>query len=215
MAMRDKGDETKLKILRAAQTLFYTNGFNNTTIDEIATAADTSHALVHYHFRTKNNLMYMIGLNVTKDQLKSIDCQFTSENVLVRCLIATFLFWKHALSNQKFMEFSAAINDVTLYKDPMAYYDFFLSPYEGNSKIISIDDRKRKMLGAVARGIDLSIIELARTDDMVFDSIEIAEFNINAFQKILDCEDFLKDLTRAKELATSSTESINEGVFCF
>ena len=47
-------------ILQAAEALFLTKGYTNTSTTEIAQKAGCNQALVHYYFRTKENLFQQI-----------------------------------------------------------------------------------------------------------------------------------------------------------
>lgn len=52
--------EVKRKILKEAKTLFIKNGYNGTSIRDIAKASDTNVAMVNYYFQSKYNLFEII-----------------------------------------------------------------------------------------------------------------------------------------------------------
>lgn len=52
--------EVKGRILKEAKTLFIKNGYNGTSIRDIAKASDTNVAMVNYYFQSKYNLFEMI-----------------------------------------------------------------------------------------------------------------------------------------------------------
>lgn len=52
--------EVKDRILTVARELFINNGFDNTSIRDIAAASDTNVAMVNYYFRSKYNLFEII-----------------------------------------------------------------------------------------------------------------------------------------------------------
>ena len=52
--------EMEQRILEAACTLFYKQGYANTSTIQIAQAVGCNQALVHYYFRTKENLFHQI-----------------------------------------------------------------------------------------------------------------------------------------------------------
>lgn len=58
--MKDIDDNMKNKILECAEGLFVEKGFNLTSTTAIAKAAGCTQALVHYYFRTKENLFQTI-----------------------------------------------------------------------------------------------------------------------------------------------------------
>lgn len=55
--MTDQSTDTKLKIMEAARELFAAQGFEGTSIRDIAKAADVNVASVNYHFSSKDNLI--------------------------------------------------------------------------------------------------------------------------------------------------------------
>lgn len=54
--MTDQSAETKSKIMEVARILFATQGFEGTSVREIASAAEVNLASVNYHFTNKENL---------------------------------------------------------------------------------------------------------------------------------------------------------------
>ena len=52
--------EVKSRILKEAKTLFIKNGYNGTTIRDIAKASETNVAMVNYYFQSKYNLFEII-----------------------------------------------------------------------------------------------------------------------------------------------------------
>lgn len=58
--MKSIDDNTKNKILECAERLFIEKGFNLTSTTAIAKAAGCTQALIHYYFRTKENLFQTI-----------------------------------------------------------------------------------------------------------------------------------------------------------
>ncbi|MDH7809518.1 MULTISPECIES: TetR family transcriptional regulator [unclassified Rhizobium] len=57
---KEDAAETKRQILQAAETLFLERGFENVTLDEIATAVGTSRGAVHWHFCNKQGLLFAL-----------------------------------------------------------------------------------------------------------------------------------------------------------
>lgn len=57
---KEEAAETKRQILHAAETLFLERGFENVTLDEIATAVGTSRGAVHWHFCNKQGLLFAL-----------------------------------------------------------------------------------------------------------------------------------------------------------
>jgi TetR/AcrR family transcriptional regulator len=74
-----EGDETKLKILRAAKTEFANKGFNGARMSSIAAIAGVNQALLHYHFESKENLYRSIFHNTVGDMATEFSRQLTEE----------------------------------------------------------------------------------------------------------------------------------------
>ncbi len=56
----DKANKTKQKILIAAKHVFAQNGYWDATIKAIATEADVARGLLHYHFKSKEDLYIQV-----------------------------------------------------------------------------------------------------------------------------------------------------------
>ena len=63
---RPGNPDTKDAILQAAKALFAANGFNSTSIRQIAAAAEVDPALIHHYFTTKDQL-FLATIQVTVD----------------------------------------------------------------------------------------------------------------------------------------------------
>lgn len=55
--MRTGGDETKRKILEAAERLFSEKGYDGASVGMIADAVGINKGLIYYHFKNKNDIM--------------------------------------------------------------------------------------------------------------------------------------------------------------
>lgn len=55
--MQKKRHSTKSKIIKAAWNLFYKNGYQNTTVDEIIAASNTSKGTFYHYFKGKEALL--------------------------------------------------------------------------------------------------------------------------------------------------------------
>ncbi len=57
---RTDSRETKEKILKAAEALFSDKGYDGTGIEEIASTAGVNKALIYYHFKNKEGLLFAL-----------------------------------------------------------------------------------------------------------------------------------------------------------
>lgn len=58
--MSSKGEQTKQKVLKTARELFYLNGYNNTSIDDILKTSKIKKGNLYFHFRSKEALGYAV-----------------------------------------------------------------------------------------------------------------------------------------------------------
>ena len=65
--MTEVSNDTKVKIMEVARVLFGTNGFEGTSIREIAKLAEVNVASVNYHFSSKEKLFHEILLKGYED----------------------------------------------------------------------------------------------------------------------------------------------------
>lgn len=64
--MKEKDLNTEQRILEAAEKMFIEKGFAATKTTEIAREAGINHAMLHYYFRTKENLFDIVFRNKVK-----------------------------------------------------------------------------------------------------------------------------------------------------
>ena len=62
--MPRKRQSTKSRIVKAAWNLFYKNGYDKTTIEEIIAASKTSKGTFYHYFKSKEGLLYMIETSI-------------------------------------------------------------------------------------------------------------------------------------------------------
>jgi AcrR family transcriptional regulator len=61
--------ESKLKILKAAEKLFAENGFNGARVDDIAKMAGVNKALIYYYFNSKKDILNELFNKLIKDMV--------------------------------------------------------------------------------------------------------------------------------------------------
>lgn len=110
-----KENNTEQAIMRAAEELFFQNGFEATSTVDIARKVGCNQALVHYYFRTKENLFQQIFMKNFENFLSfatnySFDVDFTT---LLRQIIENY--FKLLTNNRKLPFF--LINEFLLNED--------------------------------------------------------------------------------------------------
>lgn len=132
----NKDINTEQFILQCAEEVFLERGFDGAKTTEIAKRAGVNHAMIHYYFRTKQNLFNI----VFKNKVELFATSFS--NTLKQDLP---LFDKIAQAIEVHFDFLA--NNPRL--------PFFLY-----TEIVNNDERKRMLINAVTAKVDDTITEL-------------------------------------------------------
>jgi TetR/AcrR family transcriptional regulator len=86
--------ETEALILDAARKVFLENGFDGSTMQQIATVAGINKALLHYYFRSKDRLFEAVFLEAFAKMVPNIFKIFTAEipfTEKIRGLVNTYI----------------------------------------------------------------------------------------------------------------------------
>ncbi len=92
--MTDQSTDTKIKIMEVGRVLFATNGFEGTSIREIARLAEVNIASVNYHFSTKEKLFHEILLKGHAECTNDIQALATSGKKLDDVLVDVFGYFQ-------------------------------------------------------------------------------------------------------------------------
>lgn len=79
MDKRNKGDETKNKIIECAAELFFKNGYNATGINEILKVTNVPKGSFYFHFDSKKSLAIEVGLYY-ENQLREWISKYYEDN---------------------------------------------------------------------------------------------------------------------------------------
>lgn len=88
--MGPKAQQARERIVEAADTLFYTQGFENTSFADIADAVQISRGNFYYHFKTKDDILNAVidkRLAKTGDMLQTWETQGNTPVENIRCFI--------------------------------------------------------------------------------------------------------------------------------
>lgn len=77
----EKGRNVEQDIIDAAHKVFQKNGYKETTMREIASEANINMAMLHYYFRSKDNLFYMVFDDAFGLLYKKIDQIITNDKI--------------------------------------------------------------------------------------------------------------------------------------
>lgn len=121
--MKKVRKNTKEQILESALNLFSNNGYDNTSVKEIAQKANISHGLLYNYFDSKEDLLrqlFVLGSENVKNSFKQL---YTQSDSLVRLILTIFDvfdanedFWRlrNSLKLQKHLSriFAKEINSI-------------------------------------------------------------------------------------------------------
>lgn len=121
--MKKVRKNTKELILEAGLNLFSLNGYDNTSVKEIARKANTSHGLLYNYFDSKEDLLKQIFINGLESIKNSFKEFYTPKESLVRLILTIFdvfdsneEFWRlrNSLKMQKHLAkiYSKEINSI-------------------------------------------------------------------------------------------------------
>lgn len=91
---RERADETRRRILRAAVREFSTHGLSGARTDAIARSARVNKALLYYYFRNKQGLyaaaLQEVSAEVVKNSLAALDPSYSAGERLLRSALSHF-----------------------------------------------------------------------------------------------------------------------------
>lgn len=105
MANYGNGLDTKEKILKTAEKLFYEKGYEDTTFKEISSISGINQGLIVYHYKTKANLASAVFREYIKASMKKInECFPKAENMTVY-FISDYLYFRLIYEDEAFRNF--------------------------------------------------------------------------------------------------------------
>ena len=105
----ESGKETRNKILSAASQLFYENGYEATTYDDIAKKAYVNRGSIYYHFKTKDAIR---GAIVEEEFIQNVRIARLHTGTYHHiAMTSTSLFWYKYLHNRKYHHFYTYLAD--------------------------------------------------------------------------------------------------------
>lgn len=178
-------DNTEQRILDAAQQLFVERGFALTSTTDIARLAGCNQALVHYYFRTKENLLRRIYqqnatllLQLVGDTLQS-DMSFEQ---MVRSVIAAYF---RLISQQPKMPYFI-INEVINNEERRQYIRRNITAQFQYNDLYQLFKRRLREEHEAGRIIDIT------PWDLVLHVVSLTVFtfvSLPMYQEIFDCDD--------------------------
>ena len=163
-------------ILEAAETEFLEKGYTNTKTTAIAQKAGVTHAMLHYYFRTKENLFQKVFQNKVRLVGDSL-CQSVNENLSFEEMIRKFIesHFDFISRNPKLLNF--VYNEVVINKENRRFLLDQIRP-----KVESVMGNLAGLLAAeISKGtvrpiqIHELLINIAALNAVTFMALSVAE----------------------------------------
>lgn len=78
MIVREKTEQLRLQIIKAADRLFYQKGYNLTSFSDIAVVSKTPRGNLNYHFKTKDEVLAAV-IQYRVDEMRQMLCAWEKE----------------------------------------------------------------------------------------------------------------------------------------
>lgn len=91
----NRQNETRNRVLNVACRLFYSQGFNGTSVRDIAHSANVNVSLIHYYFKSKQGLFESLAVNYFEPYLELLEQEADSDLQLgLESLLKKILHYK-------------------------------------------------------------------------------------------------------------------------
>lgn len=153
------GIETKNKILAEAKTLFYEQGFNNTSFLDIGKAAEVNKALITYHFKNKNNLAKEIFFEFSRNQQKACGSVLACEHGAVAAITSLMLFYKLIMEDENLKRFWYDIAVADVISDMLFWEEEVFLKKIASSLNISVPEDELFTIYCIENGMEIELIK--------------------------------------------------------
>lgn len=100
------GEQTKQKIFKVSRLLFYKQGYDETTYDDISNLAQINRALIPYYFKNKKNLALLVYHRFIEDYYAICDKALEDIEISAECKTAFYMFgFYHLLKDRHLAKF--------------------------------------------------------------------------------------------------------------
>lgn len=203
MVKMSAGEKKKKLILDTCKKLFYRNGYENTTYEDICKAADIPPGTITYHFGSKRELAAIIDAEYERENKTYIEkmCgdRYSKTELMV---IENYHMWKRIYEDENIRRF---LLDLSADKLPNAssieairYFYRCVMEDQG----IDIDDKELALIVSTQVGMSDGILNAMEHSEFDYTYEESAEFGIRFFMRQLGMDDgtIKKYIERGKEI---------------
>ncbi|NMB55646.1 MAG: TetR/AcrR family transcriptional regulator [Leptolinea sp.] len=110
MRKQRDGEDTKQRVLSAAEELFAKNGFAGTSLGEISKLCGISDGLILHHFTSKRNLYRQVQEKLAGQyadlMMETRDSASTPLDLLRQTILTSFNFWKQDFAYQRISDWA-------------------------------------------------------------------------------------------------------------
>lgn len=173
------GDHTKNKIFEVSRHLFYTQGYEETTYDDISKAANINRALIPYHFKNKKNLALLVYKRLINDYFSICDQALENTQISEEGRTAFYMFgYYRLLKKPNFSKFLVQFHSDIDYNERMVtskkrLFDIFIA------KNPNVSDTDFELLSQMDFGIEKELIRISYyQEDADIDQLSSVEFRL-------------------------------------
>lgn len=114
------GEQTKRRIFKVSRQLFYKQGYDETTYDDISKLATINRALIPYYFKNKKNLALLVYQNFIEDYFAICDKALENKEISDIGRTAFYMFgYYRLLKNRNLTRFLIQFNSDVDYDEKM------------------------------------------------------------------------------------------------
>jgi len=198
-----KGIETRNNIINASKSLFYLQGYNNTTVQKIADLASVNLGLLSYYFKTKNNIIKIIFADFF-DNLDNIVCDVCNkeEDLILFYMIKERVAYDIIFNNPNNLRFfKETINELVVVKIMEDYsLNNFIAINKKNG--YNIDINLVKCYSLLENGGSVNIIKKYFSDELIISYEDMVNVLIGCTPRLfgIDNDAINKYVLRTKSL---------------
>lgn len=173
------GEQTKRKIFKVSRLLFYKQGYDETTYDDISKLANINRALIPYYFKNKKNLALLVYQQFIEDYFAICDKALEDSNISDEGRTAFYMFgFYRLLKNRNLAKFLVQFHSDIDYSEKMVISKKRLFDILSikNSEISQAD---YEILSQMDYGIEKELIRIAYyKEDSDMDQLSSIEFHL-------------------------------------
>lgn len=203
MVKMSAGEKKKKLILDTCKKLFYRNGYENTTYEDICKAADIPPGTITYHFGSKRELAAIIDAEYERENKTYIEkmCgdRYSKTELMV---IENYHMWKRIYEDENIRRFLLDLSADKLSNassiEAIRYFYRCVMEDQG----IDIDDKELALIVSTQVGMSDGILNAMEHSEFDYTYEESAEFGIRFFMRQLGMDDgtIKKYIERGKEI---------------